>query len=97
MTTLTETAKAIDAHLERFARTPEIATRKMTDGKGVERVVSLFWNPICYRGGPRAKIRYVSYQYESSLTKAEAERYLAWLNAGNVGRHYEALKAEKPE
>lgn len=95
MRTLSETAMRINEHLTRFARTPAIASKKWIDGKGEERDLSLYWNPICFRAGPRAKVRYVSYQDESSLTKDEAERYLEWLNAGNVGRHYDALRAEK--
>ena len=40
---------------------------------------------------------YVSYQGEASLKKAEAEAYLAWLDAGNVGRHYEQQRSAKEQ
>lgn len=90
--TVTEIAQAIHRHLSRFAADPKIASSKWTDTKGVEREISLYWHPNCSRGGACVMVRYVSYQFTSSLTKAEAEKYLAWLDAGNIGRHYEALK-----
>jgi hypothetical protein len=31
---------------------------------------------------------YISHQGECFLKRAEAEKYLAWLDAGNVGKHY---------
>ena len=95
--TLTETANAIATHLIRFSRTPSSASKTWIDSAGTERELTLFWYPVCYRAGPRVKVKYVSYQYESSLTKAEAEQYLAWLDAGNVGRHYDAKKAAYAE
>jgi hypothetical protein len=34
-------------------------------------------------------VRYVAYQGESAMDKAHAERYLAALDAGYLGRHHE--------
>ncbi len=90
---LTETAKRIARHLVRFAATPSVASKSWIDSKGEKRELTLFWHPVCYRAGSRAMVKYVTYQYESSMTKAEAEQYLAWLDDGNVGRHYDAKKA----
>ena len=51
-----------------------------------------FWNATAfYPGGPRIHVVYVSYQGSSTLTKAQAEKYLEWLKAGNVGKHFVAL------
>lgn len=33
---------------------------------------------------------------ESRLTVADAETYLAWLDAGNVGRHWEMERKKRP-
>lgn len=90
--TLTEIASRIQAHLNRFENDPTIASKEWTDSKGEVRQLTLFWETRAYRGGSRCVVRYVGYQHASSLTKDEAERYLDWLNAGNVGRHHEALR-----
>lgn len=79
--TLTEICNRIQSHLTRFSRDPELRETP----KGYAR----YFYPRCYRGGAYARIRYVSYQHTSSLKRAEAEAYLDWLNAGNVGTHYE--------
>lgn len=47
--------------------------------------------------GSRVFVKYVSYQNTYSLTKAEAIAYLEWLDAGNVGRHFEQQKEAKNE
>lgn len=94
--TLTDIALRIQAHLRRFAADPAIADREWTDGQGQVRKTALYWSPNAYRGGSRCMVRYVAYQLTSSLTREEAERYLAWLDAGNVGRHYEALRETGP-
>ena len=43
----------------------------------------------------RVWIIYVTYQGGSYVSIEDAEKYLAWLDAGNVGRHFEALR-DKP-
>lgn len=86
---LTEVANRIAKHLTRFAAQKAIAEKEWTDSHGDTRKLTMFWRPGAYRAGSRVKVRYVSYQYESSLTRDEAINYLAWLDAGNVGRHYE--------
>jgi hypothetical protein len=89
----TEIAASISKYIDRFGSDPKIARKTWTDGNGVDRELSLYWHGHAWRGGSRVMVRYVSYQSASSLTKEEAEQYLAWLDAGNVGRHYEALKS----
>ena len=82
--TLTELASRIAAHLKRFERDPEINEQR---GHGRP-----YYHAGAYRGGSRVMVSYVTYQGRSSLKRDEAERYLAWLDAGNVGRHYEAFR-----
>ena len=77
---LDEIARRIDSHLRRFADDPAIAR---PDGR-----VTKYWFPNARHAGARVMIKYISYQFEHSLTKQEAWRYLAWLDAGNVGRHF---------
>lgn len=43
----------------------------------------------------RVWVIYVSFQGGSYMSIEDAETYLAWLDAGNVGRHFEALR-ERP-
>lgn len=93
MSALDDLASRIRAHLDRFAKDPAIADHEWTDGTGKKHASALYWHPNAYRAGPRVKVRYVSYQYETSLTKADAEQYLAWLDAGNIGRHYELRRS----
>jgi len=40
----------------------------------------------------RVWVIYVSYQGGSYMAIEDAEKYLAWLDAGNVGRHFGALR-----
>lgn len=40
----------------------------------------------------RVWVIYVTYQGGSYLSIEDAEKYLAWLDAGNVGHHFAALR-----
>lgn len=90
---LADIALRIREHLRRFADDPAIARRLYTGPDGKERVQTLYWATHAWRGGSRIKVKYVSYQGEISLTKAEAIQYLEWLDAGNVGTHWRAAEA----
>lgn len=81
-----ELAERIDAHLKRFESDPEINIDRSGNG-----LMTYYGARAGYGGGPKLSVTYVTYQDRSKLSKAEAEKYLAWLDAGNVGRHYEAL------
>jgi len=83
---LTEIAKRISVHLHRFERDPEINTVHIQSG------VRRFFCAGAYRGGRYVRVIYISYQGGSSLTREQAEHYLAWLDAGGIGRHHTALK-----
>lgn len=80
-------AARINVHLRRFEADHKINTNTKPDRTGLAR----FYNAWCGASGSRIFTTYISYQGQSSLTRTEAQRYLAWLDAGNVGRHFEAL------
>lgn len=82
---LTETAAKIDAYL----RLMEVDSKrnKRPNGEGVR-----FWNAGALRGGRFVMVCYIRYQGWRSLTREEAERYLAWLDAGNYGKHTDAFR-----
>jgi len=78
-------AKRIDAHLKRFEQSPKInAVRK----EGTRS----YYNAYAIGDRHRVFVKYVHYQGGSHLSIEDATKYLAWLDAGNVGRHYEALR-----
>jgi hypothetical protein len=41
-------------------------------------------------------VQYVSYQGPVTIKKEEAEAYLAWLDAGNNGTHWNAERSKTP-
>lgn len=90
-------AQKIDVHLKRFERDPKINPGKRYDDKKRK------WVPdpkgvhdyyCAGAGGDRHRVwvRYITYQGGRHLSIEEAQKYLAWLDAGNVGRHYEAIR-----
>ena len=83
--TLQEIARRINAHLKRFEA--DAAINIVTPGS-----IRRFYNVGAGRSGNRVWVTYVSFQGGAGLKKADAMRYLAWLDAGNVGCHYEGLR-----
>lgn len=79
-----ELAARIYAHLKRFEADPVINAER-PNGSGVP----YFRANAYYPGGARIGVVYVSYQGARSLTRDEAEAYLAWLDAGHVGTHFQ--------
>ena len=79
-------AERISAHLKRFEQDPKINRERKEQGL----LLPYYW-PNCYRCGQRIAVSYVSYQGTTKLTREEAEKYLAWLDKGKVGRHYDCL------
>lgn len=82
---LDEIARRLAAHLER------IEASQPDRGKSSCR----YWHANAWPAGSRVGVRYISYQMRWCITKAEAWRYLQWLDAGNVGKHREALVNEQ--
>lgn len=94
--TLVEIAQRIAAHLTRFeADKGPRGVNWWHDGK-VNGTRPFFMTGAA-KSGRYVGVSYVSYQGPTYLTKAEAARYLAALDAGFVGRHYEALKRKEEE
>jgi hypothetical protein len=89
---LQQLADRIHAHLQRFEADPVINRY----GKGAtpaQQALHPYYHAVCgYGGGSKIFISYVSYQGNSFLTWVEAAQYLEKLDAGFVGRHYEALR-----
>jgi len=90
MATMKELAAGIDNHLKRFEADPVINAK--VEGRG-SRLARFYGAGASYWRGRYLLVQYISYQGPLTLSKAEAEAYLAWLDAGNVGRHHEALRA----
>lgn len=82
---LADIASAIAAHLKRMEEDP------VFNAPDPKYRVRSYWSTGANRAGAKIAIRYVSYQGNVMLTRAEATAYLDWLDAGNRGRHYEAV------
>lgn len=85
--TLTEITSRINRHLKRFESNPTINVSREHGGKR-------YYYAGAYRAGRYVGVRYVSYQGSDNLTREQAEKYLEKLDAGFVGRHFEALREE---
>jgi hypothetical protein len=81
--TNTEIARRINEHLKRFEADPVI-NAPMNHGMKV----NPYYNAGAFNGGRYVAVCYVTYQSSSFLTKDQAAAYLAWLDAGNVGKHF---------
>lgn len=104
--TLNQIAERIRAHLERFEKDPVINRHREFDkekGGWVDLPVGekqkgsgTYYSPNAYAAGAKLFIRYISYQGSGAgLTKAEGAEYLAWLDEGNVGTHYNWQRRSK--
>jgi hypothetical protein len=78
-------AEAINTHLKRIEATPSINEWTNSSGSARRRC----FNAQSYRRGRSIMIRYISYQMTAAVPAADAQRYLAALDAGYVGRHHE--------
>lgn len=85
-----ELAARISAHLKRFEADPEI-NRHAAARREQDRTVP-YYTARAFVAGAWIGIVYVSYQGATNVPRADAERYLAKLDAGFVGRHFEALR-----
>jgi hypothetical protein len=92
-------AQKIDAHLKRIENDPALNPSRFFDkarkkwvldstGMGVR-----FYYGAWARGDRhRVWVIYITYQGGSYMTIEDAAKYLAWLDAGNEGRHFDALR-----
>ena len=86
--TMREIGERIDKHLKRFQADPRINIDRSSTKTGLYD----YYNAGAAGHGRFVYIRYIAYQGNSNLSKTDALKYLAWLDAGNVGRHFEALR-----
>ncbi len=99
--TKTETARdlgaKIEAHLRRFEGDPKINPGKRYDKETKrwvpdERGVRDYYCARAFGVRHRVGVIYVTYEGANFLSVADAQKYLAWLDAGNVGTHHVALQ-----
>lgn len=83
---LKEIAARIAEHLKRFEA--DKAINVFADIETRRLKTSPYYMASAGVAGPYVWVRYVSYQTGTNLTKDEALKYLTWLDAGNVGKHY---------
>lgn len=91
MASMKEIAAAINDHLRRLENDPVFnVRRKFVLDRWVDdpRGEPMFFHAKSYASGNRVLVEYVWYHGASSLTKEAAAKYLAWLDAGNKGKHY---------
>jgi hypothetical protein len=87
----------INAHLRRIEADPKLNPSKRFDKDAKEWVLDAmgvrdYYGAQAHGDRHRVWVIYVTYQGGSRLSIEDAEKYLAWLDAGNVGTHYQALK-----
>ncbi len=82
---LKDIAAKIDAHLKRFEADPKINTSATRSS------IRPYYGAGAGVAGAYVSVTYVSFQGARTLDRDEALRYLAWLDAGNVGQHYKAI------
>ena len=83
---LSELASRIDAHLKRFEADPEINAPR-----GERMQTTPYFRAGAGATRQSVSVGYVDYHGSTKLTREQAARYLAWLDAGNVGKHTVAL------
>lgn len=79
---LAKIAAEIGKYLKAFENDPKINPRSM-------KKPSKYYEAGAFASGRWIYVCYIGYQGTSNLTRSEAEAYLKWLDAGNVGKHYE--------
>jgi len=90
---MAELAEWIHLHLKAMENDPKINTRAPDRIPGVKGLQRLWHSSAYYAGrGPKIQVTYISFQGSSTLSREEAEIYLAYLESGKTGRHYEALR-----
>lgn len=87
-----ELGERIQAHLARFEADPVINEPRERPGSGGMKL------PFLFEARAYGERKYVYVQYKlnhgfTQITRAEAIAYLRWLDAGQVGRHHESLRA----
>lgn len=76
-----EIAMEINLHLKRMEADPE-----QNQAQGT---LKRFYQARCYADGPWVNVQYTALHGFIHLKKVEGEKYLAWLSAGNRGKHWQ--------
>jgi hypothetical protein len=84
---LSEIARRINVHLKRFEKDGQI---NAPDPKYKTRPYYLAY---ANAGGRFVYVTYIAYQGRLRLKREEAIKYLDWLDGGNVGKHFEIMRA----
>lgn len=91
--TMDEIATLIRAHLKRIEDDPK-HNKRIGAASGMR--LARYWHSGAGASGRFIYVCYVSYRGSTHLTRDEALIYLAWLDKGHVGRHWQAIEqAEK--
>ena len=85
---LSPIAEAIDAHLKRFEADPVINAERKSGGMAL----TPFYNAGAFAERGCVQVQYIIYNGYTALNATEAVAYLAWLDAGGVGTHYQAAQ-----
>lgn len=80
--TLKQIAERIDAHLKRMENDPKI-NRPYEDNK-----MKPYYRANAHQAGAYVVVVYISFQGSRALPRIVAERYLAHLDGGGVGKHH---------
>lgn len=88
--TLRQIADRINVHLKAMEGNPEVNRREESHSRLLP-----YWYSGAHAAGRYVGVTYVSFQGTSHLSKSEASIYLAWLDSGRRGKHWEALDATK--
>ncbi len=86
--TLAELAYEINKHLTRIEADPKLNKVRKRGGMTQQ----LLYSAGAGSRGNRVFVTYVSYQGTTGLTREDAEKYLAALDAGKVARHFEVFR-----
>ena len=84
-----EIMERIHKHLKRMEEDLTINTLAAYRGMKTSR----FFGAAAGMSGRWPYLQYVSYQGAFTITKEQAIAYLAWLDAGNSGTHWEAERS----
>lgn len=82
---LKDLAARIQAHFTRFEKDPKINIRKNGG-------LLPFFCPRSWAGGKFVYVKYITFQCDHPLTRAEAVEYLARLDAGEQIKHFDLEK-----
>jgi hypothetical protein len=85
-TRLRDMAAKINSYLKKFEADPAINRARQEGRNGLKP----YYNAAACHSGRYVHVSYVSYQGGSNLTREQAERYLAWLEQGGIGKHHRA-------